>query len=1131
MINRKLTALLFFLLYALTVSSQVFINEFMASNRSAYWDNDLKSYSDWIELYNAGPEKVDIGGYYITDNLNRTRKWTIATSTIIEAKGYLVLWADNGIEGSHLGFALNIDIEEIGLYTSNLEPVDIVEYSGQHVNVSYGRCLDGAADWCYFGEHSAGRTNGKDRGAATITYAAKPEFSLHGGLYAGDQLIRIKTIAPSIIRYTTDGSDVRFDAPTYSQAIHIANTTVIKAKSYVAGKLPSATVSNTYFIDEIHKLPIFSISTDGNNLWDPDIGIYINGSGYDGEDWRTANYQQFWHRPAFVEYYSTQEGLRYSSNAELKVFGSFTSRYGQKPLTLYFEEPAKTRWNIFKLRGVTPYRSLVLRNSGQDWIRTMICDGLFNSLVMDVMDIDAQAYKPSVLYINGDYWGIHNIREKVNEEHFGNLYNVDPTRILLQKRLGSTGQAELDSLLSYVQSHDMSLSANMKRVREFMEVDEYLNYMVAELYSANMDWPKNNVRMWKKEGSEGKWRWILVDLDVSMGIWSNARFDANSLSRILDSVTVNTELFRALMQNQNFKEDLIQRSALLLNTVFSVQRVNHFIDSLSNNIAAEMPRHVERWKDSCSWSCGLASMEDWHHFLNKMRYFADQRPKMMKANLMKRFELEGEVEITFKADNGRIVVNSCDIPFDPSGSFFSGVPIQITAIPNPGYSFDGWNGIQHEDVAMAEFTPSDSSVVEALFVPTRHIPIPNRISSDTVLISGNYPYYLDGTLTVDSGVTLTISQDVRLLMHHDANIIVRGGLKINGTEEEPVMFRANEFTGSTSWGAITFESASHPSVLSYVVIEDATHGIDKMRNIAAVNAYSSHLIVSNCTINNVYKQPVYAEYGHTEIYNSTMHTRITSDIINLKYGSGLVEGCDLRGNNEPNTDGIDFDGIIDGVIRDNHIYGFKGGNSDGIDLGEACENVLVEGNHILNCFDKGISVGQASTTDIIRNVIIGCAQGIGIKDSGSYARIDQNIFYKDSVGVACFEKIFGRGGGKAKVTNCVFSQSVISEVSKDKLSKLKVSYSISDTDILKGIGNAYARPRFNAPDDGDFSVLENSPCINQSKAFSVLDLNQTRSYGDRMLSRKSLQHSLIIMLLLWIIAVIASTSMATIRKF
>ena len=229
-----------------------------------------------------------------------------------------------------------------------------------------------------------------------------------------------------------------------------------------------------------------------------------------------------------------------------------------------------------------------------------------------------------------------------------------------------------------------------------------------------------------------------------------------------------------------------------------------------------------------------------------------------------------------------------------------------------------------------------------------------------------------------------------------------------------------------------------------------------------------------------------------ELYDSVINIPITGDGINVKKGAAITERCTFTGNDSPDTDAIDYDGVVDGVIRDCRIYNFRGFNSDGIDTGEQCVNCLVEGNTIYFCEDKGISVGQGSTIIARHNVIVGSLQGVGVKDSGSFISVDQNTFVDCVEAVAVFEKNFGVGGGSAVVTNCIFSGCDI-PASTDSLSILNVSYSLSDTIPLIGIGNQFSSPFFVDELSLDFSLQEVSPAIDSGDPNHELDPDGTRA--------------------------------------
>ena len=222
--------------------------------------------------------------------------------------------------------------------------------------------------------------------------------------------------------------------------------------------------------------------------------------------------------------------------------------------------------------------------------------------------------------------------------------------------------------------------------------------------------------------------------------------------------------------------------------------------------------------------------------------------------------------------------------------------------------------------------------------------------------------------------------------------------------------------------------------------------------------------------------------------DSHLRCYYTCDDINVKYAdSAVVKNCKITGSQAPDTDGVDFDGLSYGLIEGNRIYGFNGDNSDGIDIGEGASQVHIEKNKILNCADKGISVGQASKVFVENNFIYRCNMGVGIKDSSSYAWINKNTFYDNDYGVACYEKNYQAGGGSADITNSIIAGSTVLPVFEDEYSSVSVSYSCSDTYPLEGLGNIWGNPFFQDTILMDFSLSPGSPCIDAGDPASPLD--------------------------------------------
>ncbi len=376
---------------------------------------------------------------------------------------------------------------------------------------------------------------------------------------------------------------------------------------------------------------------------------------------------------------------------------------------------------------------------------------------------------------------------------------------------------------------------------------------------------------------------------------------------------------------------------------------------------------------------------------------------------------------------------------------------------------------------------ADALTITAIFEPVSVNLIPSVVSADTILSLSNSPYYTLGNVTVDSNATLRVEEGVEILMSADASIVVHGRLQINGTGQNPVTIRSNEY--AQSWGALCFVNASDSSILSNLNIIGATKGVDFSRDKAAISGYNSSFALNNVTIK-YSNAPVFVQYGNVAIKNCYFSTDIAGDLINIKYAaSALVENCVLKGNDQFDSDAIDFDQIIIGIIRGNRIYNFYGFNSDAIDLGEGSQNILIENNIIYNIDDKGISIGHGSTAEIKRNLIANCGQGVGIKDDNSYGYIEHCSFYANRYGIASFEKNIGVGGGTADVVNSIIANSRSSSVFVDPLSTIIISYSLSNTDELAGLHNIFGDPHFL----NNLYPAANSPAINSGNPTLPLD--------------------------------------------
>ena len=679
------------------------INEFMASNVNTISDPDFGETGDWIELHNAGATAIDLQGYYLTDDLSNPTKWQVATAIQIPAGGYMIFWADDSNSGVHTNFKLSSGGEEIGLFDPSGQPIDSIIFEAQRSDISFGRLLNGPAVWRYLDNPTPGAAN-DDGGALGIAQA--PSFSVQGGFYGGTQSVVLSALAPlAQIRYTTDGSTPTATSTLYSTPIPVSSTSVVRAAAFEADYVPSPIVTHTYFINESTDLPVVSLTTDPANFFDDEIGIYVEGTqGVDG--WCAdgpRNWNQDWERPVNFEFYETDGSNVINQGAGVRIFGGCSRLFDQKSLAIF----ARNRYGkgnfdhkFFAEKDIDRFESLTLRNSGQDWFRTMYRDAFVQTIIRQGMDVGYQAYRPAVVFLNGEYWGIHNIREKQNEAYIEDNFGYDREEfdLLEANAVPLNGSADhYNNLIDFASTQDMSQDANLNTVNGWMDVDQFIDYQVAEIFIANADWPSGNLRFWRPKTQDGRWRWMIFDTDLAFGGNPGGRNFVNTLEQATaengpdwPNPPWSTLLFRSLLENQNFEDRFVQRMASHINTTFDSTRVLFVIDSLKANIASEVPRHELRWEES------IGFQTPWDIHIDRMREFARLRAANVQQHFVDYFRLAGMHQLRIENDHPeRGSVYVADVKTSGAvfeGNYFPGVPLEVKAIPLPGFRFAGWQG-------------------------------------------------------------------------------------------------------------------------------------------------------------------------------------------------------------------------------------------------------------------------------------------------------------------------------------------------------------------------------------------------------------------------------------------------------
>ena len=472
--------------------------------------------------------------------------------------------------------------------------------------------------------------------------------------------------------------------------------------------------------------PVVSLTTAPVNLWDSITGIYVFGPNATYEEpYYGANFHEDWERPVHVELYWTDGSKRIDQDAGIKIAGAWSRSNDQKSFALHARSEYGKKYfetKLFDELDITRFKSFVLRDSGNDAGSTFFRDAMITHLVAG-NNIDIQAYQPAIVFLNGSYWGILNMREKLNEYYIESHYpHVDHEEVdlLAGKGDGMTASegdlTDYNSLIDFIKTNDLTTDANYQKVAEQIDVDEYIEYLVSEIYGGNDDWPHNNVKMWKSKKNGGRWRWMLYDTDQSYNIWNRDEDKVNydKLETCLAKIDRNGKewpnfMFINMVKNTTFRNELVNRFADRMNREFLPAAVNHLIDSLYNNIKGEMKYHTWLWGGGESGDA--------------MKEFAKNRPYHMRKHLRKHFDVGEDVVVTLTENDskaGYIQLNSLTLKSFPwNGSYFKNVPVKLRAVARPGYKFVRWENTDENQTistsAGIELTLNCDATVNAVF--------------------------------------------------------------------------------------------------------------------------------------------------------------------------------------------------------------------------------------------------------------------------------------------------------------------------------------------------------------------------------------------------------------------------------
>jgi hypothetical protein len=1031
--------LLIFGFYSFLLQAQSLrINEICTKNSNIITDGDFNQFVDWIELFNNTSADINLSGYFISDNAGNKTKWKFPAGSVIGANSYLLIWADGRnvkIQNHHTNFKLNSSSGVVLICDADTNQIDLLEYENQLQDISFGRANSG---WAYFPEPTPGIMN-SGNAFYSSSREVPPSFTLASGFYNPNTLLQISSPVPgTVVRFTIDGSFPTVNSAIFPGSISLTENTVIRARVF-GNKLPSKEVSETYFINLNKDLPVVSLIIDPSYLWSEDLGIFNDS---------LIEFRTEWERPSTFQYFNNKE-LKFETNNSIRLFGNTAFFLPQKSFAVFADDPVN--YKIFKNKPLSVFNSFIMRSSSDDWSHTMFRDGLIQTIVGEKTDIDYQSYQPTVLYINGEYFGIFNLREKYNEKYLKNNHGVDTDKIDflslnypgLWYEVLAGSDAKLLQLLDYIYSNDITDPAVFSGINEYLDIENYTHYIITQIYIGNGSY-EHNIKTWRRNDTVDGFKWLIFDTD--RGYFETWR---NDFSMIYNSDTI----FKRLLDNIDYRNHFLQQTCSHINASFRQCYADHVIDSLKSNIAAEMPSHINKWGPVG----GIPSVDAWNQSVQVMHNFALGRKDTLHKHLMDFYNLEGKVNLHLKKTSsrgGNVYIEDVLIPYSDSiHEYFKNIPLTLTAVPNFGYTFVDWEGISYEPTIT--LTLNGNVTINARF--SANCNIPDTISVDAILLKDCSPYTFEHDLFVDQGATLYCEPGVEINFGQDVMLRVKGSLNFTGTEQEPVIIQG---LNDQIWKYIEVDGGN--LVMNHAIIHSGLKAIHFINGSKLSISYST-FYESAVDLDDL----ISGEGSELEIEN------------NIFYGNPL----------NTKKDGIDADNIIKGVFSWNKFYNIS---DDCIDIGTNSTNITINHNEMYLSQSMGVSIGENSQAIVYRNIIANCNGGIQVH-TGAIADIINNTLYNNETAILGYHyENTPNSGGTAHVINTLFSQNSV-DFALQPNSVIEISYSLSDKIILPGTGNISGNPEFINPLENNFNLKDDSPCIDAGDVLSELDPDNTRA--------------------------------------
>jgi len=592
------------------LQAQICINEISICNVNKELDPNY-DYTGWIELYNSSEADINIKNLYFSDDPEQPMKYKISEDRTLPAKGYAAVWLNDELMNSKSGYPLDTDADDGGYLSvsdKNGNIYDSMIYGQQYPNISYGRQTNGdvTSPLVYFIKNTFCATN---NGAEIGTEIIKtPKLSIKSGFYDGTIKVKITcSTEGATIYYTTDASEPTTESTPYTDEIVISSTTVLRARAFKDGYLEGLIATGTYIINERkpESLPVAFLTTSQENLYDDMIGIYCigtNGIVLTASNPK-ANYNRDWTRWGHIEFQDERREVSINQPIGIAISGNASRGYDQKS----FKIKGKTKYGkkrfdvpLFPTREGLRYKSFLLRAGGQFYNTVQLLHDACIQSLADVTPLNYQAATPVVVYLNGNYWGIYNFRERKNKDMIYSYYGLSETdfdmiEFAWRVVVSNGNKDKWNDFEKTVLTSDFSKNEDYERICQLMDIDNYLYYMSIEIMAKNGDWPNNNQITFCPHTEEGKWKWILQDLDKCIESGSST----NKLKTLIESTStlLSTKLIVYLLNNEKFKEEYITVQSLVAGSVYAPERFKTRLTEMKKAIESEYSYYQTKWPE------------------------------------------------------------------------------------------------------------------------------------------------------------------------------------------------------------------------------------------------------------------------------------------------------------------------------------------------------------------------------------------------------------------------------------------------------------------------------------------------------------------------------------------------------